>query len=111
MLPLQQLNHGEVELKDAGSCGIGRRWTQCTVVKCHIPEGPEINSLHVTPYYSLCSHDASQVYVSYPEVRRLFAFFMRIALPLQHRVEHHLVASVCTHYLLLSGVKTFTCLS
>ena len=108
MLPLQQLNHGDVKLQNVGSCGVGSRWTQCTVVKCHIPEGPEINSLHVTPHYSLCSHDASPVYVIYPEVRKPFALFMRIALPSQHRVEHLLITSVYIHYLLLSRVKTFT---
>lgn len=111
MLPLWQLSHGGVKLKDVGSCGVGRRWTQCTVVKCHIPEGPEINSLLVTPHYSLCSHDASPVYVIYPEVRKPFALFMRIVPPSQHRVEHHLIASVCIRYLLLSGVKAFTWLS
>lgn len=105
MLLLLQLNHGDVKLRVVDSRGVGRRWTQCTVVKCHIPEGPEINSLHVTPRYNLCSHGASAVYVISLEVRKLVALFMRIVLPLRHRVEHHLITSVCMHCLLPAEQK------
>lgn len=83
MLPLQQLNRGDGKLKDVGSCGSGGRWTRCTAVKCHIPEAPEMNSLSVTSHCSLCSHDASSVHVICPEIRKLFASFVRLVPPSQ----------------------------